>query len=430
MIDTLVLPNLGEGIESGTVIQILVGPGDVVTSGQTLFELEIDKVNVDIPSAVAGTVKEILVASGDEVVIGRGLASIETAGPADAPTSPGNDPTNPAKEARPLELKDTATPRLNSPPPSIVSKPVGYTEATGPVPAGPGARRMARELGVEIRQVPGSGMKGRIGKQDVINFARQLLTARAKAAQSPAPPSRLPDLDRFGKTERTPLTHRQRTVARNMTRAWREIPHAWLQDRIDITELEFYRNHLNAERSDDGTPVSVTAFLVDALARNLKSFPLFNASLDTMNDEIVYRKAINIGVAVDTSHSLMVPVIRHADTKPLHQIAAELTDLANRARQNTLEVHQLQGAGMTLTNLGHLDVDALYPIIDWPQSAILGVASARWEKRRDDQGDWHEHLSLPVTLAIDHRIIQGADGVRFLGGLKNLLERIKRGGFE
>ena len=286
---------------------------------------------------------------------------------------------------------------------------------------------MARELGLDIRSVPGTGGRGRISRQDVIAHAGRLL--RSGPGPGPVGPSNspLPDLSRFGEIERQPIGTLQRATARNMARAWREIPHAWLQDRIDITVLERHRLHLNDTGTDKALPVSITPFILKGLAQTLQAFPLFNASLDTLNDEIVQRRYIDIGVAVDTDRGLVVPVIRNVREKGLSTIVAELKDLAARAREDALELGDFQGVGITLSNLGSLGAGSIFPIINWPQSSIVGVGTAHWGRARNDEGEWVERLLMPVTLAIDHRLINGADGARFLGHLKRLLEQPEDG---
>ena len=427
MIETLLLPKLGEGIESGTVVAVSVVMGEAVVAGQTLFEVETDKVSVEVPSTVDGSVTDLFVAPGDEVPVGGRLAAIERS----------------AGSGAPLATVDQTYAEGRSAPESTVvaGLPVGNVGGTTsgegrepdqrasvygslpdhPAPAGPAARRMARELGIDIRSVPGSGQRGRIAKQDVVVYARQLLKGERRADDQSAATA-LPDLTRFGPVETAPLANIQRAMARNMTRAWREIPHAWIQDRIDITELERVRSRLKAEAADQGLPLSITPFVVKAMALTLEAFPLFNASIDMIRDEVVYRRSIDIGVAVDTPRGLVVPVIRDVEDKGLNVIAKELAGLAERARSNTLQVDELQGAGMTLSNLGSMGVGNIFPIINWPQSSIIGVASAYWSQERDSSGEWIERLIMPVTMAIDHRLINGADGARFLARMRGLLE--------
>ncbi len=422
MIETQRLPNLGEGIESGVVVGVLVAPGDQVSAGQALFELEADKVTVEVPATVDGRIREIFALMGSEVRVGDRMADIECAGITTDVISGETVETDGAPtDPIPVNRSDTVEEQPGQSSESAATLPTQADDH--PAPAGPAARRMARELGLDIRSVPGTGGRGRISRQDVIDHAGRLLRARPGPGSTAPPNSPLPDLSPFGEIERRPIGAVQRATARNMARAWREIPHAWIQDRFDITVLERHRSQLKKSGTDQAIPVSITPFILKGLAQTLQAFPLFNASLDILNDEIVQRRYIDIGVAVDTDRGLVVPVIRNVQEKDLSTIAAELRDLAARAREDALEIPELQGAGITLSNLGSLGVGSIFPIIAWPQSSIVGVGTARWGRTRNDGGEWVERLLMPVTLAIDHRLINGADGARFLGHMKQLLEQ-------
>jgi len=422
MIETQRLPNLGEGIESGVIIGVLVAPGDQVSTGQILFELEVDKVTVEIPATVDGRIRELFTVMDSEVRVGDRMADIECRAAA-AGVSAGEAvkidemPTDPVR----VDRLDTTGGQRKQPTADTATVPLQADDH--PAPAGPAARRMARELGLDVRSVPGTGERGRISRQDVVDHAGRLLRAKPGPGPAALSNSPLPDLSAFGEIERRPIGAVQRATARNMARAWREIPHAWIQDQIDITVLERHRSRLRETGTDNETPASITPFILKGLAQTIQAFPLFNASLDTLNEEIVQRCYINIGVAVDTERGLVVPVIRNAQEKDLSAIAGELRDLAARAREDALEIPELQGAGITLSNLGSLDAGSIFPIIAWPQSSIVGVGTARWGRTRNDEGKWVERLLMPVTLAIDHRLINGADGARFLGHLKRLLEQ-------
>jgi pyruvate dehydrogenase E2 component (dihydrolipoamide acetyltransferase) len=307
-----------------------------------------------------------------------------------------------------------------------------FRTASKIIPAGPSVRRLARELGVELEQIKGSGSQGRISKEDVKEFARQHLqqpqpaatvTAIAPAPQRPADSTAvLPDFSEFGPGHREALSGIQQATRNNMNRAWREIPHAWLQHQADISELERQRQRYKTMAKADGVALSLTPFMVKALALAMKEFPLFNASLDDAGNAIVYRDYIDIGVAVDTPRGLLVASVRQADNKTIYQLARDIDTLAGRARDGKLTVKDMQGAGITLSNLGNMGVSSIYPIINWPQVAIVGVAAGQWQQCRRDNGEWHEQLMLPLTLAFDHRIINGADAGRFLGFIKTLLE--------
>lgn len=418
MMTELLLPDLGEGICSGTLIAVLVTPGRPFTAGETLFEIETDKVSVEIPAPADGVIDTLYVQQGDEVRIGDRLAAIS---PVD--TGAGGQATGEQRQttAAPLPRGAAIMPQASTP----TSAPAtGFNDLRHPVPAGPAARRMARVLGIDIGRVPGSGVRGRISKQDVQLFAKRRLQGNDPEGQALGQSS-LPDLAPFGVVESRPLKRIQRTTARNISRAWREIPHAWMQEEIDVTTLE-QRRRQQADRDDATAPLTLTPFLIKAMATSLQHFPLFNASIDMTSQRIVQRHYIDIGVAVDTPRGLIVPVIRGVQTLDPGDIARVLAELSVRAHANQLRPDELQGAGITLSNLGNMGLCSIYPIINWPQSSIVGTAAARWRQRRDPHGNWRERLLLPLTLAFDHRLINGADGARFVAHLKTLLEQPDR----
>ncbi|MES9904132.1 MAG: dihydrolipoamide acetyltransferase family protein [Sedimenticola sp.] len=422
MITELLLPDLGEDITSGTVITVAVAANDTITAGQTLFEIETDKVTVEIPAESNGVIRQLYAQPGDEVAVGDRLAAIESAG-GDIPLTAA---TSSAKEtpATTAVIQETAaTPRQAEAALPRHDRPARKPTATAhSAPAGPAARRMARELGLAIHTVPGSGARGRICKQDVIAFAKRQLQEGSAGSKKPEP-TPLPDLSRFGTLESTPLSNIQRATARNMARAWQEIPHAWMQEEIDITALEQLRQELKSARGDQSPPLTITPFIIKAMADAMAQHPLFNATIDLTNDQILYRRYSDIGVAVDTPRGLVVPVIRGVEKLSPEAIAREIAKLSVRADQNSLKPNELQGAGITLSNLGNMGLSSIYPIINWPQSSIVGVASAGWRQRRDPDGSWRERLLLPLTLAFDHRLINGADAARFVAQLKNILEK-------
>lgn len=411
MSETLRLPDLGEGIESGTIISVRVKKNEPVSAGQTLFEVETDKVTVEVPSTIEGTLEELYAGPGDEVHVGHRLASI-------IPSA-----TTPDSAITTEERQEIGAP------PEQAEKPVAdkalqhrqiftdhHPDRHNLAPAGPAARRIARKLGIDINSVAGSGARGRIDKQDVIAFAKQRLQGSTTAGSSKPVASNLPDLSLHGAVESSPLCNIQRTTARNMTRAWQEIPHAWMQEDIDVTELEHQRQR----------PLTITSFIIKAMAMALETYPLFNASIDPVNDQLLYRHYIDIGVAVDTPRGLVVPVIRGVDTLSSKVIATRISELSSRAKDNSLQPSDFQGASITLSNLGNMGLSSIYPIINWPQSSIVGVAAARWHQRRNEDGQWQERLLLPLTLAFDHRIINGVDGARFVADMKMSLEHPKK----
>ncbi|MCB1859265.1 MAG: 2-oxo acid dehydrogenase subunit E2 [Gammaproteobacteria bacterium] len=411
MIETLLLPSLGEGIGSGTIVSVSVEPGARIAAGQPLFDVEADKVSVEIPATMAGEVLDVFVSAGDEVSVGAPLATIRSdrlqqyegassaeSGGEDKIRQPGD--SSAAPRTLPAPRREWCHPVLER----------------APVPAGPGARRMARELGIAIHAVPGSGRRGRISRQDVLNHARHRLHPDGAGHTPELDSGALPSLSRFGRVERISLDSVQRATARNMARSWREVPHAWLERYIDITELDRYRRHLENEKP------SLTSYLVKALGNAMTAYPEFNSSIDMIGGYVVRRHYLDIGVAVDTPRGLVVPVIREVQRRSVGEVEAELKRLTKAAFENQLDGEAFQGAGMTLSNLGGRGIDAVFPLINWPQPAILGIASARWVRVFTDEGAGRQCLQLPVTLAIDHRVLNGAAGVRFLNHLADALQ--------
>lgn len=463
---TFRLPELGDGISEGTIIRVAIASGDEIESGQVLFEVETDKVVMEIPAECSGRVSSVLVGEGVVVKPGTALFDYAAANEAAAQdiAEAQDKPAEPEKPAEPAPAAaTTSTP--TAPSASIDQIPAAsaataaaemtaalalradilpFRSASTIIPAGPSVRRLARELGVDLAQIKGSGPQGRISKDDVKDFARQQLqhshqpaTARPAASKAepesavtpltkPAnnqPPAQAIDFSSFGPGHRESLSGIQQATSRNMDRTWCEIPHAWLQQQADITELEEQRQRYKTIAREEGISLSLTPFIVKALALALQQFPLFNACLDETDNTIVYRDYIDIGVAVDTPRGLVVPGVRQADNKSIAQIARDLDELAGKARDNKLSLQQMQGAGITLSNLGGMGVTSIYPLINWPQVAIVGIAAGQWQQQRIKAGEWQETLMMPMTLAFDHRIINGADGARFLGFLKTILEQ-------
>jgi pyruvate dehydrogenase E2 component (dihydrolipoamide acetyltransferase) len=413
----LQVPSLGEGVTKAAVAGVLVGVGDTVKSGQPLLEVETDKVTVEIPAEAGGTVDAIHVAVGDSVQAGAIFLTITLADAASAPPTPSAPPkAEPA--AAILAPVAQAAPAAAQPAPSALPGAPEIPSFSHPegrrIPASPLSRRMARELGVEIGEVEGSGFRGRISVQDVKSHVRRQMESGPQSKQAAAllhPP--LPDIAAFGPVQRQPLSRIGQVTSANMQRSWSQIPHAWLQDEVDITDLEAARQRYKAKVAQSGGSLTLTAILVKALASALAEFPLFNAVLDAEANEVVYREYVNVGVAMDTERGLLVPVVRNVGGKSLLRIAQELAELTGKARQNRLGMDDLQGAGFTLSNLGGMGLTGITPVVNWPQVAILGVAAGR-ELPSYVDGQLLPRLILPLTLGFDHRLINGADGARFL----------------
>lgn len=417
------LPELGENIEAAEVANVLVSEGDKVAVDQPLIEIETDKASMEIPSPVGGRVVEVLVAVGDSVPVGQAIVRLE-----DVTEAGDADEEEARAEAPPeAETEDEPEPEPEAPPApdERPARPEGPTPDVAPladpVPAAPSVRRLARELGVEIAAVSGSGTGGRISMEDVKGHARAVVTS-GPAAAAEAGPVELPDLSAFGPIEREPVSKVRRVTAENMARSWSRIPHVTQHDRADVTDMEAFRKQYGPRVASEGVKLTPTALAIKVAAEALRAFPKFNASLDLANDEIVYRRYVHIGVAVDTDRGLLVPVLRDADRKTITQIARELDDLAGRARSKKLTPDEMAGAGFTVSNLGGLGTTDFSPIVTWPQVAVLGVGRASTQAVWSDDR-FEPRLIMPLSLSYDHRLIDGAEAARFLRWLAEAMEQ-------
>ncbi len=482
----LTLPDLGENIEEAEVINVLVKKGDAVTKDQPLLELETDKATFELPCPQAGTVSDIHVKKGDTVRVGQKILGLAegAAAPGDgAERSKTPERVRPSTEDRAEQPEDeradeptTRAPagagKRETPEPTQreaakarerESEKAPEREEAKPrrradekaqeredkdakdredraksggraveVAAGPATRRLARELGVDLVRLQGTGSGGRITPEDVKAFVRDRAPAArsepATARVAPAAPSEpaapaatAADFERWGPVERRPLTGIEKAAARHLSASWSEIPHVTHHDLADITELEESRRRYEAGRKESAPKLTWTVLVVKVVAAGLGSFPRFNSSLDVAREELVMKRYIHVGVAVDTEHGLLVPVIRDADRKTTRQIAAEITSLAERARARKLARADMQGASFTVTNLGGIGGVAFTPIVSRPEVAILGVSRSREEVALRD-GQVVRRLMLPLSLSYDHRVINGADAARFVRYLAELLE--------
>ena len=424
------LPELGESIETGDVVKVLVSVGDTLEVDQPVVELETDKATVEVPAPAAGTVTGIAVKAGDTIAVGQVILTISDT---DAQDDAASAPTPPAVP-EPSPESETVQP-LSSPSPSSSGAPAAATPVVsiaptpsptpsaprgGTVLAAPSIRRLAREFGVDITAVTGTGARGRVTAEDVKVYARQVME---QARQGDVPSSSsvtvaLPDFAKWGVVERTPMRGIRRATSRQMTQAW-TIPHVTQHDRADVGQFESARARFKKETPD--VPLTVTAFAVKVLAAALKVFPEFNASIDVANGEVVYKRYVSIGVAVDTERGLLVPVVRQADQKTLTQISTEIAELAGKARSKALTLEELQGGTFTVTNLGGLGGTLFTPIINHPEVAILGLSRSTYEPVMVG-GAFQPRLMLPLSLSYDHRLIDGAAAVRFLRWVADRLE--------
>jgi pyruvate dehydrogenase E2 component (dihydrolipoamide acetyltransferase) len=435
------LPELGENIAAGDVLRILVKPGDTLAKDQPVLELETDKATIEVPSSVAGQVKEIKVKPGEKVRVGQAILSVESGASASAPAAAKAEFANaePAKATPPPAPPKAAAPPAPAPEPVVRSadkvvdisrgaraaaEPV-VTNELPPAPAAPSVRRMARELGVDINQVPGSEAGGRISVEDVKAHAKKLLAGASRglgaAGVSPGTTVALPDFSRWGEVERQPMRAVRRKTAEHLSAAWATIPHVTQCDLADITALEELRKKYTKQVEAAGGNLTVTAIAAKVVAAALRVFPQFNASIDFGADEIILKKYVNIGIAVDTDRGLLVPVIRDADRKNIVQLSVELSQLSEKARTRKISLEEMQGGCFSISNLGGIGGTYFTPIVNAPEVAILGISRARMEPVFTD-GAFVPRFMLPLSLSYDHRVIDGANGIRFLRWVVQALE--------
>ena len=403
------LPDLGEGVEAGDVVSVLVAEGDTVEIDQSVVELETDKALVEVPSSVAGTVAKIHISAGDRVPVGSLLISVEE-GEQSAPSPPEPEAEAPAPEPK----EETQVAKAPEPTPT---RPPAPTSNGDPIPAAPSTRRLARELGVDLTQVAGSGPGGRISQDDVKAAVRD----RQTGGIAPTAPVELPDFSRWGNIERQPLSKVRQIIAKNMSQAWQQVAHVTQFDRADVTDLEAFRQRNKEKAEALGAKLTPTVLALKAIITALKTFPQFNASLDAGANEIILKHYYNLGIAVDTERGLLVPVIKDVDRKDILELALELGDISQRARTSKIGLDELQGGTFTVTNLGSLGVGEFTPIVNHPEVAILGLGRAR-EEATVREGRIEPRLIMPLALSYDHRVIDGADGARFMRKIVDALE--------
>ena len=431
------VPELGENIHSADVVSVLVKAGDTVAAEQALIEVESDKASLEIPSPSAGVVQELRVKAGQTLKIGQVILVLAEAGGApalpDAKTAAPPAPEKPAPVATPdtgarrsSAIVAPGPPARNEPSASAsqFAKPgVESSESGDPVPAAPSTRRLARELGVDIRRVEGSGPGGRISFQDIKDYAKSVIVRRMGEPTSGhlgAGPT-LPDFTQWGSVRRESMSGIRKRTAHKMVESWINVPHVTQFDEADITALEAYRKEKAKALEKQGGKLTVTAAVVKITALALRRFEKFNASTDMDHDEIIYKDYVNIGVAVDTPRGLLVPVVKNADIKGLLEIAREIGDLAGRARDRKIQPDELQGGTLSVTNLGGLGTTHFTPIINFPDSAVLGVGRAKMTPVWSGS-EFRPRMIMPLSISYDHRIIDGADAARFLRWIVDGLE--------
>jgi pyruvate dehydrogenase E2 component (dihydrolipoamide acetyltransferase) len=446
MREDIKLPEVAEGVKSGTVVALLVAAGDRVEADQTLLELETDKAVVPIPAPRAGIIGEILVAEGDSVSVGQSLMALESdeaqgAGPDAADEAAKQEKSQPVKsEKKPVPESEPKSEKqaepASEPEPAAKlrsiepvdkpsdSDPAGsFQPLTGEqqvAPAAPSVRRLARELGVDIHRVEGSGPRGRINAADINEFVKMTLQAQGGGEGGGRQPLPLPDFSRFGEVRREKLTRIRELTAESMGRAWAHIPMVTQFDKAAVGSVEDFRRQFN-QGTQTPTRLTMTAILVKVCAAALQAFPQFNSVLDLPHGELIFQQYINIGVAVDTPNGLLVPVLRQPEAKGLVKIATELNELAELSRTRKVKPQQLEGGTFTISNLGGIGGTAFTPIVYPPQVAILGVAASEMQPVWNGK-EFTPQLILPLCLTYDHRVIDGADGARFLRWICQALE--------
>ena len=451
---TIKLPELGEGVDSVDVTAVLVAVGDRVEKDQGLIEVETEKASVEVPSTAAGTVTELHVAEGDTLGENAPIVTLEEAqasapetkeepaseSESESPSEPespseSESPSEPESESEQTDAEGGAEAeeprgrgaeeprgggakeRAGEAPPTVAPR-----KELALIPAAPTVRRFAREVGVDLTTVKGSGAGGRISIDDVKAHANRLLSQSGGGSAAALAVAELPDLARFGPVRREAMSKVRRLTADNLTRAWLNAPQVTNHEAADITDLEAFRQAYKKRVEEAGGKLTMTAILVKIVASALRLHPSLNAAVDMANHEIVFRESVNIGVAVDTDRGLLVPVIRDADRKNLTEIGVALDDLARRARDKKLTPDEMQGGTFSISNLGGIGGTGFSPIVNWPEVAILGVSRGRTEPQWDGSA-FRPRLMLPLSLSYDHRLVDGADAARFLARLKDSLEQ-------
>ena len=421
---TFVLPDLGEGLVEAEIRNVLVKEGDVVKEDSPLLEVETDKAQVEIPSPFAGRVEKIHVQPGQTVKVGQPLVSFGEATGVSSPARPAS--VTAGRVSAPVDTKIPAPAETKAPAPPPADG--------APVSATPSTRRLARELGVDLRAVRGSGAGGRVTDDDVRGATgkpsgTQQPVAKAVASAGPAKPLAavglepppLPRFEQWGPVERQPLSHLRRTIAERMALSAALIPHVTHFDKVDITDLNTIVTRSFETAKQRGIMLTLTSFLLKAAALALQEYPQFNASLDAGAGELILKRYCHLGIAVATDRGLIVPVIRDVDKKPVMELARELATLAARVREGKATLDDLRGGTFTVTNIGALGGTGAIPIINYPEVAILGVARGR-EEPVVRGGQIVPRTMLPITLTFDHRVADGADGARFAQAIIRRLE--------
>jgi len=455
MVKDVKIPEISENVTSGSIVEVLVEVGDSVAVDDVLVEMETEKAVVEIPSPYAGKISEVLVKAGDEKNVGDVIVRIEVSDEETEDAEEGKKAAPPAEEteedvksgepapddqaeeqepsddrASEEEAKEPETTEEEESPVEEKKKKAeasesGDDETSPSAPAAPSVRRMARELGVAIHDVRGSGLDGRISQEDVHAYVKQRLAgspggAAVEGAADDHPP--LPDFSRWGSIRAEKLATVRRLTAENTSTAWRIIPQVTQFDEADITEVQTLLDRHGREAERKGGKLTLTAVLMKVCAVALQRYPGFNASIDPANDQMIYKDYVHIGMAVDTPRGLLVPVIRDVQDKGIIDLAVKIVDTARRARDKKIKPDEVEGASFTISNQGGIGGTAFTPVVVWPQAAILGISRAQ-QKLVEREGDIVSRTILPLCVSYDHRIVDGADAARFLDFICRSLEQ-------
>ncbi|MCP4941143.1 MAG: pyruvate dehydrogenase [Planctomycetaceae bacterium] len=460
------LPELGDGIESGDVLEIFVAVGDVISEGQDIVEMETDKATVPVPASVGGKVTKILVNEGDTVAIGGAILEVEAAEASAAPTPEPETPEpvaiepatpeptvvpTPAPAAQPATASPApvSQPPAATPPPAtqpVASQPVAAASSTTVIPAGPAIRRFAREVGVDLSQVPGSGADGRITREDVLSVVRSASqSARATSATASATPASqsatkpvpktetaaapLPgtaDVDDFGPIRVERMSKMRKTISKQMHASWSTVPRVTNFDDADITDLEHLRQSSKEDYAAQGLKLTTMPFLIKAVATALRHNPAINAIIDEENEQLIYKDYVNVGVAVDTDRGLVVPVMNNADAMGIPEVTRGLAEMAGKVRGGNFGVNDLKGGTFTISNLGTIGGQYSTPIVNVPEVAILLVGRSRKLPVVMPDDSIQARLMMPLSLSYDHRLVDGATAARFLNDVIGYLEAPSR----
>ena len=422
------IPHLGEGADSGSVVNIFVKEGDRVTKDQTLLELENEKAVAPIPSTHAGVIQKIYVKVGDKVTVGQAIVSLAEEGTSAVPKEE-------KKPAPSQPVPPSAPPSQAAPAPSSGGQDYVYSSKSGfPPPASPTIRKMAADLGIDLNRIRGSESGGRIVLEDLKGYIQKLQQSASQGAPStggqsaPKPPAERIDFSKWGTIEKKSVSSLRQKIGQKMTESWTTIPHVTQFDEADITALMELRKKNVAAYEKKGTRLTITPFIMKAVVAALKKYPGFNSSLDEETHELIIKKYYHLGVAVDTEAGLIVPVVRDADKKKMVDLSKDLETLAEKTRQRKISIDELKGGTFTISNLGSIGGTFFTPIINKPEAAILGVGRGVLRAvvvKGKTKDSIEPRLMLPLGLSYDHRIVDGADGARFIRAIVENLENFK-----